>query len=257
MDIDAVRELYDLHERRGANYPRFRKVETGTTVRMIALDDDEPCTLIYSRLGEDDADAAIAAEIEYFRKTGRPFEWKLYSHDTPADLKERLTARGFSIGEDEAIMALDLSRLPPGWEKTPDVHVRKAIDEAGRRDFSLASRAAWSGHPEAWLDSILKTLRESPARMSAWVAYADGQPACAARIDFPEGSPFASLWGGATLEPFRKRGLYTALVAARAREAIERGYRYLTIDASPMSRPIAERHGFRLLSISNPCDSPS
>jgi hypothetical protein len=27
-------------------------------------------------------------------------------------------------------------------------------------------------------------------------------------------------------------------------EARQRGYRYLTIDASPMSRPIVARHGF-------------
>ena len=62
--------------------------------------------------------------------------------------------------------------------------------------------------------------------------------------------------GGATLEGFRKRGIYTAVLAARAREARERGYRFLTIDASPMSRPIAAKHGFRLLATSNPCDSP-
>ncbi len=256
MDRDELRKLYDRYERRGANYPRFRREETDTVVRMIALDEGEPCTVIHSGLNEANADAAIAGELEYFARMGRPFEWKLYSHDEPADLKARLAARGFSVGEDEAIMALDLAALPPDLARAHELDVRKAVDDAGFRDFALASKAAWSDQPDEWIESILKTLRESPRRMSAWVAYAEGRPACAARIDFPEGSPFASLWGGATLTPFRKRGLYTAILAARAKEAIERGYRYLTIDASPMSRPIAERQGFMLLSISNPCESP-
>ncbi|MCC6192435.1 MAG: hypothetical protein IT318_25685 [Anaerolineales bacterium] len=43
------------------------------------------------------------------------------------------------------------------------------------------------------------------------------------------------------------RGRYTALLAARAQEARRRGVRYLTIDASPMSRPIVARHGFTYL----------
>ncbi len=41
--------------------------------------------------------------------------------------------------------------------------------------------------------------------------------------------------------------MYPALLAVRAREALARGHRNLTIDASPMSRPIVEQHGFQLI----------
>jgi len=37
---------------------------------------------------------------------------------------------------------------------------------------------------------------------------------------------------------YRKRGLYTALLAVRAQEGRARQVKYLTVDASPMSRPI-------------------
>ena len=60
-------------------------------------------------------------------------------------------------------------------------------------------------------------------------------------------SQFAGLWSGATLPAYRRRGLYTAVLAVRVQEAIRRGYHFLTIDASPMSRPIVARHGFQLL----------
>jgi predicted acetyltransferase len=89
--------------------------------------------------------------------------------------------------------------------------------------------------------------------MSVYVAYVDEQPASAAWIYFPKHSQFASLWGGSTIRSFRKRGLFTALLAVRAREAKARQARYLTVDASPMSRPILEKFGFERIAYSYPC----
>jgi predicted acetyltransferase len=56
------------------------------------------------------------------------------------------------------------------------------------------------------------------------------------------------LFGGATVEPARGRGAYRALVAARAREAQERGTPALVVHAGAMSRPILERLGFEQVS---------
>jgi GNAT superfamily N-acetyltransferase len=50
---------------------------------------------------------------------------------------------------------------------------------------------------------------------------------------------------------FRKQGLFTSLVAVRAQEARRRGARFLTVDARPMSRPILEALGFKLLCFAN------
>ena len=71
-----------------------------------------------------------------------------------------------------------------------------------------------------------------------WLAVADdGTVVCAAWVDFHDGTDFASLWGGSTLTEYRGRGIYKALVARRADEAAERGFRFLQVDASPDSRP--------------------
>jgi len=249
-------ELYDLHERFEANYPRYRREEAGKIVRMVSLEAEAHNVVIHSRLGAEDADRAISGELEYFRELGSDFEWKLYSHDQPSDLKDRLAARGFSVGDDEAIMSIELESLGFTIAAASSIDVRKVTDEKGLKDFADVNARVWSDKDDSWMKEVAETLRGSPQRMSAWLAYVEGEPVCAARIDFPERSPFASLWGGATVERHRGRGLYTAVLAARAKEAIERGYRFLTIDAGPMSRPIVERLGFRLLAISNPCDSP-
>lgn len=90
--------------------------------------------------------------------------------------------------------------------------------------------------------------------MSVYVAYVDEQPASAAWTYFPKHSQFASLWGGSTVSNFRQQGLYTALLAVRAQEARAREVRYLTVDASPMSRPILEKFGFEMIAYSYPCN---
>lgn len=72
-------------------------------------------------------------------------------------------------------------------------------------------------------------------------------------VYFPKHSQFASLWGGSTVSGFRRQGLYTALLAVRAQEASARGVRYLTVDASDMSRPILEKFGFEVIAHAYPC----
>ena len=100
-------------------------------------------------------------------------------------------------------------------------------------------------------ERLLRELREQPERTSIYVAYVNGTPACAGRLNFDPTSQFASLWGGSTVSDYRRRGLFTALVAVRAQEAKQRGARFLTVDARPMSRPILERNGFKLLAFAN------
>ena len=68
---------------------------------------------------------------------------------------------------------------------------------------------------------------------------------------YPKGQ-FAGLFGGSTRQEYRKQGLYTAMLAIRLQEAIQRGYGFLTVQASPMSQPILASHGFRVLTYA--CD---
>ncbi|MFY9860709.1 MAG: hypothetical protein WAK80_09150, partial [Candidatus Cybelea sp.] len=61
------------------------------------------------------------------------------------------------------------------------------------------------------------------------------------------------LYGGGTMEQHRGRGFYRATVAARARDAIDFGARYLIVDALPTSQPILENLGFVRLTDTWPC----
>jgi len=113
--------------------------------------------------------------------------------------------------------------------------------------------AVWGTDHHDLGERLIRDLRERPEVVSLYLSFAGQQPASAAWMYFHSGSRFASLWGGSTLPQFRNQGHYSLLLAARAQEARARGYSMLTVDASPMSRPILEKHGFQYLATTTPC----
>lgn len=252
MDIAATLALYDRFERREAQAPGFRLESAPGVVRQLGQA-GQGHMVLWSGLDESTADSVIEREKAYFTALGGELEWKLYSHDRPADLRDRLASRGFAIGEDEALMAIDLGDWGPGPETAPGIEIRRITSPEGLADMVPVNRGVWGEDPTEALAEFRSVLERAPRFMSFYVAYAEGLPVSFCRITFPEASPFAGLWGGSTLEAYRGRGIYSAFLQIRAREAKERGYRFLTIDASPMSRPIVARRGFQLLAITNPC----
>jgi GNAT superfamily N-acetyltransferase len=212
-----------------------------------------PHFILYSHLAGADIEAVIAEEQTYFGPLGE-VEWKVYAHDHPADLRQRLVARGFEVEEAEAVMVLDLgetSRLD-GFTLPDNVTVRRLESTTQLEDVRRIEEIVWQDD-FAWVPEKLSADLAVPRYLSVYMAYMDGKPACAGWIYFHANGQFADLWGGSTVPEHRGRGLYTAVLAARVQEATSRGYRFLTIDASPMSRPIVTRHGFRLLTMAWAC----
>src|SRR6185369_5953772 len=101
----------------------------------------------------------------------------------------------------------------------------------------------------SWLADMLRVEHRG---MKVYVVEAGDLVVSAAWIRFVPGTDFAGLWGGSTLKEFRGRGIYKALVAVRAADAVERGHKYLQVDASDDSRPILERLGFVAVTTTTP-----
>ena len=253
MNKSELIALYDQDQRRDVRYPDIRREVTPTVVRHVNTSGAKEGMLVHSQLNEANADDVIREQIRYFESIGQDFEWKVYDYDQPLDLKERLEAHGFAVEDAEAIMVLDLDEAPDVLWQPVQQNVVRIQDPAKLVDVQMVEQQVLGGD-FSWLNDYLGgALGNYPQQMSVYAAYTDELPVSAAWIYFPEGSQFASLWGGSTVSGFRKQGLYTALLAVRAQEARARRVRYLTVDASPMSRPILEKYGFDLLAFSYPC----
>jgi GNAT superfamily N-acetyltransferase len=224
----------------------------GGVVRQVSGGEgDGWCGVIWSDLDDSTADAAIAAQVRHFAALGREFEWKHYGHDHPADLAERLLEAGFTPEAPEALMVAEIKSLPIDIALPQGVLVEPVTDVAGVYRMTEAHNAAF-GRPSPHLGQMLKQVTQDPASFTALVAMDGDRPVCAARMEFHQGTQFASLWGGGTVPQWRGKGIYRATVAWRARLAAERGYRYLQVDASDHSRPILARLGFQQLSTTTP-----
>jgi GNAT superfamily N-acetyltransferase len=250
-DNSELLDLYDREQRRDIEFPGMRRDVLPSLVRFVRPAPGMSFVL-YSELDETSADAAIEEQIAYFTGQGLNFEWKVYAHDQPPDLVDRLVARGFQTEEPDDIMVLDVKQANPEIPATSDLIVRRLSDPAELVDVVRILEPVWETDFN-WVHAQLGEHMAIPGYLSIYVAYIGKQPACAGWIYFSPGH-FASLWGGSTLEPFRGRGLYSAVLAARIREAKERGVRYLTIDAGKMSRPIVARHGFATITQATACE---
>jgi hypothetical protein len=253
MNKSQIIALYEQDQRKDLEYPSTRREIRPNVVRHVNTSDIGGGFITYSHLNEANADDMIREQVKYFETIGQDFEWKLYDYDQPSDLKERLGSYGFIIEEAEAIMVLALEDAPEIlWE--PILHnVQQIVDPEKLVDVQSVEQEVCDEDYSWVLRYLGDALRKYPAQLSVYVAYINEKPASAAWIYFSEHSQFASLWGGSTVSEFRHLGLYTALLAVRAQEAKARQVRYLTVDASPMSRPILEKLGFEMIAYSYPC----
>lgn len=255
MELQELLALYDLEERIKAEWPGMAREETDLVIHHQPIHPSkhhDSCYIAYTRLDADTADRAIEEQIAYFRGLNLKIGWKLYEHDQPPDLNARLLLRGFTADELESIMALELNNVPAELLQPVSLDIRRIHDPELLRDVEAVEEAVWDDDQSGIIAYLGDALRDFPEKMSVYAGYDGDLPVSVAWLYIEEGRPFASLWGGSTLAAYRKRGYYTALLAIRLQEAVRRGARFLTIDASPMSRPIVQRFGFR--QITTACD---
>ncbi|MFO8148695.1 MAG: hypothetical protein R6T93_00210 [Trueperaceae bacterium] len=246
MDHPGMLALFDRFERREAMPVGQRLERTARLVRHVGAP-GQPSWIVWHDLADADVDAVIADEIAYWTALGQKVEWKFHAHDLPTDLRQRLLAAGFEADEDEALMALDL-RQAPAWVEADGGHDVRVVGPEGVDDVATVMAGVWPDEVDRFLARYRDHGAAATERTRFFVGY-DGAAPVAAGWTEASGpvTPFLGLWGGSVLPSHRGRGHYRAVVAARARYARSRGYRFLTVDAGPMSRPILERLGFQRL----------
>lgn len=256
MDRTAVLAAFDNQLRRDPAAGPGAYVEREKRVTRVISAGDGWSGVLWSDLAEADAGAVIDAQVRRFAGWTQPWEWKHYSYDQPGDLPGRLQAAGFVPGPAETLMVAEIADLELGTSPPAGVDLVPVTDADGAAALVRLHDEVFGGDHAVIGAAIVAGLEVQPRPVEAVVAMAGGTAVSAGRVEFPEGSDFAGLWGGGTVPGWRGRGVFRSLVAYRARLAGERGYRYLQVDASPGSRPILQRLGFAELAGTTPFRYP-
>lgn len=253
MDLLAA---YDEQLRTDAETPGEVSVTRHGSLRLVTFAGGRGF-VTYRDLGGADADTIrriVPEVLAHYRanpEIGR-VEWKTRGHDHAPGLPEALLENGFSPDEPESIMIGEARLLAVDVALPGGVTLRRVTEEKDVRAMSAMQDEVF-GEPvsEEMATAVLRRLALDDG-MELWAAEAEGRIVSAGRLEPVPGTDFAGIWGGATREQWRGRGIYRALTAARARSALGMGKTLINSDSTEFSRPILERSGLVKVSTTTP-----
>lgn len=207
-----------------------------------------------SDLSHEELAALVDRTFAYYAELGESFEWKTFDHDRP-DLRPLLVAAGAEPQEHEALVLGEAAPLAVEPVLPPGLALRAVSSRTDLDRIGVMESEVW-GEDWSWLaDDLASRLADPVDPVRVFVvedAEHDDRVVSAAWLAPTVGTRVAGLWGGSTLAAYRGRGIYRALVAVRARLALELGHDLLQVDASDDSRPILERLGLQTVGGTTP-----
>jgi hypothetical protein len=255
-DPRTLLSVYDEQLRTDAETPSALSVTVHGPLRLVTFARGRGF-VTYRDLDGADADGIrdlVAATVAHFSADPEitEVEWKSRGHDHTPGLHEALVDAGFTPQDPESIMMGEARLLAVDVAVPAGVTLRVVTDEADVRAMSAMADEAF-GDPvsDERAESLLRRLALRDG-MELWVAEADGVMVSAGRLEPVENSVVAGIWGGSTLVPWRGKGIYRALTAARARSALRLGRTVIHSDSTEFSRPILERSGMVKVSTTTP-----
>src|SRR4051794_34613389 len=130
--------------------------------------------IIWSELDARNADAVIDREMAHHRGLDVTFEWKVFSHDRPEDLKDRLAARGFEVGVVENVMVLGAEdareMLDRDW-LPPDVQVETVGSGEQVEVFKRLAEAIFGGEWSVTAGELQSQIDGGETGHRGYIAY--------------------------------------------------------------------------------------
>jgi GNAT superfamily N-acetyltransferase len=233
---------YQLDMRRHAWVPGL-PVERLADVSRYYDADMREALIMWHDFPAEVAESVVQRELAFFANA-QGFTWKLYAGDGPPNLREVFERNGMQADEECALMvarAEDIASQPPIAAEWRSLAPHEMVH------LSTVWEAVWPDENGGWVAVLTEALERTPERLKVVAAFDDGMPVATAYLGLDPRGQFAYLGGGSVLPSHRGRGLYRALVQARARMAHAAGTQWLAVEARPASRGVLERTGFTVL----------
>lgn len=260
MNVTQVSDLlaaYDHQLRDAAEVPGADRWERHGPLIWASYVNGRGFVTYASLAGHTDAaqlDDLVAATLDHYRSDPaiNRVEWKTRGHDGVPDLHEVLQRHGFEVDEAESVMIGRAEDLAVDVPLPDGVTIRRVSAPDDIRKMVAMQDEAFGEPGEGMAEALMARLALGKDDMELWVAEHDGSVISAGRLEPVEGTDFAGIWGGSTLEGWRGRGIYRALTSERARSALQRGKTLINSDSTEYSRPILEKSGFVKVSTTTP-----
>lgn len=249
-------QAYDDQLRTDAETPSALSVTHHGPLRLVTFGGGRGF-VTYRHLGDataHDIRDMVSAALDQYRSdpTIERVEWKTRGHDHAPGLHEALIHNGFVPQPRESIMIGTAGDLAAQAQTPEGVALRRITDVDDVHGMAAMEKQVYPDDDVEATAAALLHRMSIDAEMELWVAEAAGQVVATGRLEPVPGTDFAGIWGGTTLPGWRRRGIYRALVSARARSAIAKGKTLIHSDSTDDSRPILERSGMVAVSTTTP-----
>ncbi len=191
-----------------------------------------------------DETAVIDETAVFFRSNQAvEFDWWVPPGMRENEWGRQLTARGFTLQDGPAGMAVGLDELPEENRLPAGVHIRKVETS---QDMSVWTHifCLGFGTPPTMEGTFGEFMQATLAgMMTSYLAWVDGQPVATASLYCGAGA--AGIYCVATLPDWRGRGIGGAVTLQALLDGRARGLRIGTLQASELGLPVYLRLGFR------------
>lgn len=184
----------------------------------------------------ENGDSLIDDVFSSYAALGIPFKWCVWPWSQPADLGDRLRARGTTSWHARGMSASSQRSTTQAWP------ARAVETPADREAYARVYAAGWGEPLESVQTDVASILERHDVRLFvAWDGPAPAGVASYRRL----GGEAAYLMGSVVLPSHRGRGLYRALIEARLADLADQGVPIAVTHArEATSAPILERLGF-------------
>jgi GNAT superfamily N-acetyltransferase len=182
--------------------------------------------------------SAVKLGLKFFGITGRPHIWPFF-FELSSECRKILASNGLAREDDFTAMWADLRQTETSAAN--DERIRPVRDD----DVRAWADDAWHGF-DSDEDAPESFMAEARCIASHGDFLAVGIKGASTGMLF-SGGETAGIYYISTRPEFRGWGFGGAVVEYLKRAARERGFRYVTLLATPSGRPLYERHGFTAL----------
>jgi GNAT superfamily N-acetyltransferase len=211
------------------------------------LSDMHTNVVLTTHLDAKRADEVIDETLARLRERGAPFIWWVMPSAMPADLAERLAARG--LVDDGTwpgyAVAADALADPPPVDGLEFRRVRTADDF----DIYVGVFAPILSPSPAFTDLFVRATQRiglgEEAPEEHFIGLLNGEPVATVSLVTAGGA--AGIYNVTTVEAARGQGIGAAMTVGAVRHGESRGFALATLQASTMGRPVYERLGFEFV----------
>ncbi|MGJ7913021.1 GNAT family N-acetyltransferase [Neobacillus sp. LXY-1] len=197
---------------------------------------------ILKTISPDNSEYFIKTLIQDYKNMHVPFLWRVWEHDTPQNLGEKLKEFGGEQIRSTSLMALDIDNFQPLSDPIPELIIKPVRNKFDSKRFTKCCSTAFE-IPEFLSETLTEIWSKQHVNLEHYVGYVNGTAVATATIFYSNG--VAGIYNVATLPEFQGKGIGVEMMTAILLIAKLEGYKTAVLHSTLVGLRLYERLGFQ------------